>query len=159
MHFPIKITLRHLAARDLALLVQIETDPANCIYSGSTDIPEIEDLIALMHDESPFWESHQKRFTIEYHNEAVGFADLFDADFDLKSSYVGIFILPEFRQKKIALHALQLLWDEARSFDLITLKAKCLNNNKASIALFQKAGFMEESSTNELTLLCKTIDS
>ena len=152
------LRLRNLSVNDFGLLVKIETDPDNLVYSGLIAPPDLDDLIALITDQGEFNDRKQKRFTIEFNTQAIGFVDLFDADFDSKSCYVGIFVLPDFRMKKIALNALQLLQNEARKFNLMTLNAKCMNQNLASIALFRKAGFNTESSTNEFVVLQRSID-
>ena len=151
--------LRNLAAQDLALLVQIETNPANLIYTGWKTPPEIDELIALIQDDGEFNQRGQKRFVIELDKQAVGFADLFDATSDLKSCYVGILVIPEMRRQGIALDALHLLQKEAQQFGINTLMAKCLHENTASINLFQKAGFKIGTSTAEFVLLQCTIDS
>lgn len=151
--------LRNLAAKDLALLVQIETNPANLIYSGWKTPPEIDELIALIQDDGEFNQRGQKRFVIELDKQAVGFADLFDATSDLKSCYVGILVIPEMRRQGIALDALHLLQKKAQQFGINTLMAKCLHENTASINLFQKAGFKIGTSTAEFVVLQCTIDS
>ena len=151
--------LRNLAAKDLALLVQIETNPANLIYSGWKTPPEIDELIALIQDDGEFNQRGQKRFVIELDKQAVGFADLFDATSDLKCCYVGSLVIPEMRRQGIALDALHLLQKKAQQFGINTLMAKCLHENTASINLFQKAGFKIGTSTAEFVVLQCTIDS
>ena len=151
--------LRNLAAKDLALLVQIETNPANLIYSGWKTPPEIDELIALIQNDGEFNQRGQKRFVIELDKQAVGFADLFDATSDLKCCYVGILVIPEMRRQGIALDALHLLQKKAQQFGINTLMAKCLHENTASINLFQKAGFKIGTSTAEFVVLQCTIDS
>jgi RimJ/RimL family protein N-acetyltransferase len=151
--------LRNLAAKDLALLVQIETDSDNLIYSGWNTPPEIDELIALIQDDGEFNQRGQKRFVIELDKQAVGFADLFDATSDLKCCYVGILVIPEMRRQGIALDALHLLQKKAQQFGINTLMAKCLHENTASINLFQKAGFKIGTSTAEFVVLQCTIDS
>ena len=159
MHHHKTLMLRNLAAKDLALLVEIETDPANLIYSGWKTPPEIDELIALIQDDGEFNQRGQKRFVIELDRQAVGFADLFDATSDLKCCYVGILVIPEMRRHGIALDALHLLQKEAQQFGLNTLMAKCLRENIASINLFEKAGYKIETSTTEFVVLQCTIDS
>ena len=159
MHQHYTLMLRNLTARDLGLLVQIETDPANLIYSGWNEPPEIDELIALIQDDGEFNQRGQKRFVIELGNQAVGFADLFDATSDLKCCYVGILVIPEMRRHGIAHDALHLLHKEAQQFGLNTLMAKCLRENIASINLFEKAGYKIEASTTEFVVLQCTIDS
>lgn len=159
MHHHKTLMLRNLAAKDLALLVQIETNPANLIYSGWKTPPEIDELIALIQDDGEFNQRGQKRFVIELDKQAVGFADLFDATSDLKCCYVGILVIPEMRRQGIALDALHLLQKKAQQFGINTLMAKCLHENTASINLFQKAGFKIGTSTAEFVVLQCTIDS
>jgi RimJ/RimL family protein N-acetyltransferase len=159
MHHHKTLMLRNLAAKDLALLVQIETDSDNLIYSGWNTPPEIDELIALIQDDGEFNQRGQKRFVIELDKQAVGFADLFDATSDLKCCYVGILVIPEMRRQGIALDALHLLQKKAQQFGINTLMAKCLHENTASINLFQKAGFKIGTSTAEFVVLQCTIDS
>lgn len=159
MHHHKTLMLRNLAAKDLALLVQIETNPANLIYSGWKTPPEIDELIALIQDDGEFNQRGQKRFVIELDKQAVGFADLFDATSDLKCCYLGILVIPEMRRQGIALDALHLLQKKAQQFGINTLMAKCLHENTASINLFQKAGFKIGTSTAEFVVLQCTIDS
>lgn len=160
MHQHNTLMLRNLAANDLALLVKIETDPANLIYSGWKTPPKIDELIALIQDDGEFNQRGQKRFVMELvDRQAVGFADLFDATSDLKCCYVGIIVIPEMRRQGIACTALHLLQAEARQCGLNTLMAKCLRENIASINLFEKAGYKIETSTTEFVVLQCTIDS
>ncbi len=159
MHPHNTLILRNLTANDLGLLVEIETDSANLIYSGWNEPPQIDDLIALIQDDGEFNQRGQKRFVIELDRQPVGFADLFDATPDLKCCYVGILVIPEMRRHGIALDALHLLQKEAQQFGLNTLMAKCLRENFASINLFVKAGYKIETSTTEFVVLQCTIDS
>jgi RimJ/RimL family protein N-acetyltransferase len=159
MHQHNTLKLRNLESKDLALLVQIETDPENLVYSGLNTPPEIEELVALIQDDEEFSLCGQKRFVIELDRQAVGFADLFDATPDLKSCFVGILVISEMRRQGIAYTALNQLREEAGQLGLKTLLAKCLCENIASIKLFKKAGYKIERSTTEFVVMQCTIDS
>lgn len=153
-----RLKIRSLEANDLSLLVQIETDTSNLIYSGLKEPPDIDDLVTLIQDESAFAHRMQKRFTIVFEGTAIGFVDLFDARLDLKCCYVGIIVISEMQRKGIGLCTLSLLQNEALKLGINNLLAKCMLDNIASINLFQKAGYKIKTSTAEFVVLQNTFD-
>ena len=153
------IKLRELSVLDLPLLVKIETNPDNLVFSGLTEVPSIDDLIELINEEASIFSSKQKRFTIEYKNSAVGFADLFEANFNTLTANVGIIVLPEYRKLQIGTASIRMLCDAARTYGIKTLIAQCKCDNKPSILLFQKANFSIVSQTNQTVNLQLQLDA
>ncbi len=143
-----EVILRELQSSDLELLIAIERDPKNLVYSESDKTPEIVDLELFLNSDHNLLKHDQLRMVIEKKGIAVGFADFFDADFLHLNAYVGIIVLDEYRRKGIALAALHLLSEVALSYKLISLLAKCQIWNDASICLFQQAGFLPVSQDN-----------
>jgi RimJ/RimL family protein N-acetyltransferase len=154
-----RLKLRDLSVRDFALLVKIETDRANLIYSGFKTPPELDELVTFIQDENNILVRKQKRFTIEFEDRAIGFIDLFDVDFEVLSAEVGIIILAEFRRMQIGFNALGLLINEAIAIGLKKLDARCRSDNFPSISLFQKADFLISSQTSEFVHLQLQLDA
>jgi diamine N-acetyltransferase len=148
-----KITLRKLNSTDLDLLISIETDPENLMFSAGQSMPTVSELTDFLHSKHDLILHEQLRLAIEYRGTAVGFADLFDTDFRRLKAFVGIIILKEFRRKGIALQALKELETFARLYKLQTLWAKCQHLNFQSLNLFKNAGFEEVSYNEDFILL------
>jgi diamine N-acetyltransferase len=148
-----KVTLRKLTSTDLDLLISIETDPENLMFSEGQSMPTVSELTDFLHSKHDLILHEQLRLSIEYRGTAVGFADLFDTDFRRLKAFVGIIILKEFRRKGIAFQALKELETFARLYKLQTLWAKCQHLNFQSLNLFKKAGFEEVSYNEDFILL------
>lgn len=148
-----KVTLRKLTSTDLDLLISIETDPENLLFSADQSIPTVSELTDFLHSTHDFILHEQLRLVIEYRGTAVGFVDLFDTDFRKLKAFVGIIILKEFRRTGMALRALKELETFARLYKLQSLWAKCRHSNIQSLSLFKKAGFEEVSYNEDFILL------
>lgn len=149
----IEVTLRKLTSTDLDLLVSIETDPENLLYTLDQSLPNVSELTDFLHSTHDLVLHEQLRLVIEYQEIAVGFVDLFDTDFKKLKAFVGIIITKEFRQKGIALKAIEELKTFARLYKIQSLWAKCQHLNFQSLNLFKKAGFEEVSNNEDFILL------
>lgn len=148
-----EVTLRKLTPKDLDLLISIETDPENLLFSGAQSPPTASELIDFLHSTHDLVLHEQLRLVIEYQGIAVGFVDLFETDFKKLKAFVGIIITKEFRQKGIALKALEELKTLARLYKVQSLWAKCQHLNFQSLNLFKKAGFEEVCNNEDFILL------
>ena len=148
-----EVNLRELTPKDLDLLLSIETDPENLLFSGAQSPPTASELIDFLHSKHDLILHEQLRLVIEYRGTAMGFVDLFDVDFKKMKAFVGIIITNEFRQKGIAFQALKELETFARLYKIQCLWAKCQHQNFQSLNLFKKAGFEEVSNNEDFILL------
>ncbi len=145
------ISLRTLILSDLPLLRKIELDPDNKQYS-TLEQPSEKDLLDFLNSEHNYYLNKQIRYVILVDGIGVGFVDLSDATLDYKTASTGIIILPEWRRKRIALKALQLLIEKSRKLNINKLEALILFDNKSSIQLYSKAGFQLEEIKDEFYL-------
>ena len=96
----------------------------------------------------------QVRFIIERANgTAVGTLDIYNACDG--AAEVGVFVDPYYRRSGHALEALRLGAEYALSHSLHTLSATVHTSNKASVALFEKAGYKatEQSTGDTIRLI------
>jgi len=90
------------------------------------------------------FQTKQLRLIIELEEsaQAIGMIDLFDFDAFHQRGGVGIIIHKDFRQKGYAFDALNMFCDYCfNNLALNQLYANISESNKASITLFEKAGF------------------
>lgn len=140
-----QIKLRPLEPEDLEFLYQWENDPS--IWSVSNTIAPFSRYILKQYIEEShrdIYETKQLRLIIEdIDRKAVGAVDLFDFDpYHLRAG-IGILIYnKEDRGKGLAFDALQLIAQYAKEvLGLHQLYANITVDNRASITLFEKAGF------------------
>ena len=132
--------LRPLQPGDLELLLLIEQNPENQRYT-TQEQPSENELREFLYSNHDYFIHRQFRFVIDVDGAGVGFIDLSGASDDFKCANTGILILPEWRQKGIALEAMQLLVYQARSLKIEQLSAYIKPENTASIKLYEQAGF------------------
>ncbi len=139
------IYLRALEPTDLDFLYQLENDTSVWEVSGTLK-PYSKKVLQLYLDNAhrDIYEVKQLRLCICNHSdECVGLIDLFD--FDPKHGRAGIGIVisdPNDRNKGQGAEALALMCEYAFSvLDLHQIYANILEDNKASIHLFEKYGF------------------
>ncbi|RDY61302.1 GNAT family N-acetyltransferase [Flagellimonas nanhaiensis] len=140
-----QIYLRALEPKDLDFLYQLENDTAIWEISGTVK-PYSKKVLQLYLENAhrDIYDVKQLRLCIcNKEDSCVGLIDVFD--FDPKNSRAGMGIViadPDQRNKGIGAEAISLLCDYVFSvLDLHQLYANILEDNKASINLFQKMGF------------------
>lgn len=140
-----QVNLRALEPTDLDFLFQLENDTAIWEISGTLK-PYSKKVLQLYLDNAhrDIYEVKQLRLCICKENqECIGLIDLFDFDPKHRRAGIGIVISnPDDRNKGLGAEALSLLCDYAFTvLDLHQLYANILEDNEASIHLFEKMGF------------------
>lgn len=140
-----QLYLRALEPEDLEFLYRLENDTSIWEISG-TQKPYSKAILKkyLSNAHLDIYEVKQLRLCIcNSNDEVIGLIDLFDFDPKNRRAGVGMVIeSPKNRGKGFGKEALQLLCDYA--FDQLNLRqvyANILEDNKASISLFEKVGF------------------
>lgn len=122
----------------------VESDSLQWIQNSLVAPFSRENLLqyARNYEADPFL-AEQLRLIIENKdNKRVGIADLYEISPQHRRSFVGIYILPEFRRMGIGLEALEMLENYAlRLLNLRQLGAKIVDGNEISMQLFLKAGY------------------
>ena len=141
------INLRALEKEDLNFLYELENNTDVWEISG-TVTPYSKDVLAyyLENAHRDIYEVKQLRLVISNaDNKALGLIDLYDFDPKHKRAGVGIVIVNEAeRNKGIGSEALSLITNYAFStLEIRQLYANILEENKRSIHLFQKLGFVK----------------
>lgn len=138
--------LRALEPLDIDFLFNTENDEQFWEISG-TQAPYSKHILQKYIDNAHqnIYEAKQFRFVIAKNNNTpVGLIDLFDFNPQHLRAGVGILILPQFQNKGYGSEALQLLINYSfNNLNLNQLYANILTNNKASIKLFEKLGFVK----------------
>lgn len=141
-----QINLRALEKEDLNFLYELENNTDVWEISG-TVTPYSKDVLTfyLENAHRDIYEVKQLRLVISNtDNKPLGLIDLYDFDPKHKRAGVGIVIVNEAeRNKGIGSEALSLISNYAFSaLELRQLYANILEENKRSIYLFQKLGFV-----------------
>ena len=134
------VNLRPIQNDDWDLLVRIERHSDSPQYS-TLEMPSEQELLVYLNSNHDFFLHGQMRFVIEYLGKAAGFLDFSDASVDFRIATIGIFILPEFRRKHIALEAIAKSMIQAERYRIEKLIAFVSPENSASENLFKRAGF------------------
>lgn len=141
-----KIDLRPIEPWDADKILEWENDQDNWRVSN-TIVPFSKELIVqYVNSAQDIYEVKQIRFIISEKEtrEAVGTIDLFDFDPRHQRAGVGILIDKSFRGKGYALEALTLIEEFAlNSVGIRNLFCNILEDNEVSIALFEKAGYVQ----------------
>ncbi|MEM7486963.1 MAG: GNAT family N-acetyltransferase [Bacteroidota bacterium] len=142
-----QVSLRALEPKDLDFLYQLENDTSIWEISGTLK-PYSKKVLRLYLENAhrDIFDVKQLRLCIcDNDDKSIGLIDLFD--FDPKNRRVGIGIViarPEDRNKGLGAEALSLLCNYAFSIlDVHQLYANILEENTASIYLFEKMGFQK----------------
>jgi RimJ/RimL family protein N-acetyltransferase len=141
------INLRVINSDDWDLLLRIEHSPDSRNYT-TLEVPseaELRDYLNSTHD---FFTHSQIRFVIESDGVGVGFLDFSDASIDFRFASVGIYVLPEYRERHVALDAIGMSLTLAKNYGIEKLLAFVEPQNMASINLFLQAGFRYSESIN-----------
>jgi RimJ/RimL family protein N-acetyltransferase len=141
------INLRIIQPSDWELLLRIEHSPDSRNFT-TLEVPSELELKDYLHSSHDFFMQGQIRFVIESNGVGVGFLDFSDASIDFRFASIGIYILPEFRKKYIALDAIGLSLTLAKKYGIEKLLAFVEPLNMASINLFLKADFRYSESIN-----------
>lgn len=140
-----KIYLRQIEMEDINLLLLWENDAKNWRYSESEAPYSMYEIKMYVQTASQVRENRQLRLIICKidTNEAIGAVDLFNIDFKNTRAEIGILIAEEEnRQQGFALEALMLIEKFAlKNLALEQLHCDVQSTNKASIQLFERAGF------------------
>lgn len=141
-----KIYLRQIEKEDVNLLLLWENDIENWRYSESEAPYSLYEIKAYVQTASQVRTNQQLRLIICRidNNEAIGAVDLFSIDFKNARAGIGILIAhKENREKGFALEALALIERFANhNLDLEQFYCDIQADNKASVQLFEKAGFV-----------------
>lgn len=140
--------LRALEPTDLDFLFQVENDES-LWHLSNTVVPFSRFLLSkyLKNSHKDIFEIKQLRLVIckVSNHKTLGFIDLFD--FDAKNKKVGVGIViksKKDRQKGYAFEVLTMLCNYAFThLSLHQVYANILEDNTASIQLFEKAGFIK----------------
>lgn len=137
--------LRALEPEDLEYLYLLENDTT--IWEVSETLSPYSKFVLkqyLANSHKDIYEVKQLRLAISDYNERLlGFVDLFDFNPKCKRAGIGIVILDkENRNKGIGKQTLGLITEYAfKHLDMHQLYANISEDNKASIHLFESAGF------------------
>ena len=139
------IYLRALEPKDLDFLYQLENDTSIWEISGTVK-PYSKKVLKLYLENAhrDIYDVKQLRLCIcNTKDDCIGLIDLFDFDPKNRRAGMGIVIAdPNQRNKGLGAEAISLLCEYVFSvLDLNQLYANILEDNEASIKLFQKMGF------------------
>jgi diamine N-acetyltransferase len=157
------IYLRAVEKDDAGQVFLWENNPKNWKVSN-TEVPfSMFDIIQLIEQQSDLRKSGQLRLVImtQQDKRAVGVIDLYDVNFKHGYAAVGILIAEDQdKGKGIATEALSLLIQYCTEIlELRNLYCQIHGDNKASVALFEKAGFLHAGTrTNWLRFKNKYFD-
>ena len=139
-----RLKLRALEPEDLHFLAQLENNPDFWLISH-TLAPFSRYTLKRYIEESAkdIFEVRQQRFAMALQDELIGFIDLFDFDPIHRRAGIGIVIASEeHRGQGLAKEGLALLCTYGFThLGLHQLYANILEENTASIALFENLGF------------------
>ena len=139
------ISLRLLENNDIDFLFEIENSSENQKFNKYISNPSRKILKEYIRNaQADISVYNQLRFVIVHKHMQIGLIDLFDYNVIEKNAGIGIIINSEFRNKNFGSHALKILIDYAfLKFDLLFLFANIKSENKHSIKLFKKFGFIK----------------
>lgn len=142
-----RIILRGVDSSDIDTLLLWENSSAEPLYGIYEEQYSREDVAQFVENQQRFSlaETEQLRLMIcTIDGERLGAIDL--TEYNGEKADVSILIYnPANRRKGFAENALRLVVNHAKSLGLRTLYANILPENKASIALFTKAGFSPDT--------------
>lgn len=139
-----KLRLRAVEPADAHLMWEVESDSSQWLLNGMSAPFSCDNLLqyATTYDADPF-RAGQLRLMAELEgNGIIGIVDLYQISAVHRTAYVGIYIMPQMRGKGYGKMCLRLLEDYASSLlNLRILAARVAEENHASTALFEKAGY------------------
>lgn len=167
------IRLRAIEPSDADMMLCAESDVSAWPDSDICAPYSMEMLknYASSYSADPFGEG-QLRMIVEDSRSgtAIGILDLYDISAVHRHAMVGIYILPDFRNKGFAGAAVSAASDYAsRRLNLHSLGAKILTSNAASVRLFKSCGYAEagvlpswhfaDGSFHDMTILSVIFDN
>jgi len=136
------VTLRRPNLLDLDQLLLWENNLENSLFSDNPIFYTKDQIEEFLNSDQDIFLDRQIRFMIDSSGSTVGCVDLFEYDMVNSRAGVGIFIDEKFRNMGIATKALSLLKSIClKDYFISNLHANILYTNKASIKLFERAGF------------------
>ena len=136
------VTLRRTKLLDLDQLLFWENNLDKSLFSENTIFYTTGQIEAFLTSDQDIFLDRQIRFMIDSSGSTVGCVDLFEYDMVNSRAGVGIFIDEKFRNMGIATETLSLLKSICiKDYFISNLHANILHTNKASIQLFERAGF------------------
>jgi diamine N-acetyltransferase len=140
------LRLRAMEPTDIDVMYQWENDPETWIYSNTTTPFSrfyLEQYIINSHCD--IYSEKQLRLMIETRKGiTVGCIDMFDFDPKNRRAGIGILIAREFRQKGYASETLDIIINYGKNvLALHQLFCNIASDNKKSLELFKKKGFVE----------------
>ncbi len=144
-----EISLRSLEKKDLDFLLDLENDREIWKVScTTTPFTQAEIANYIYHSKQDITIAEQYRFVIDLKSTPIGCIDLYDYNLQEKSAGVGIVVSKPYRRKGYAKQALLQLIDYAwKHLQLVHLHSKIMPENKATVALFLKVGFLQKGNT------------
>ena len=142
-----KVILRSVDSLDIDTLLLWENSKDEPLYGVFEEQYSRDDVAQFVENQQRYSlvETEQLRLMICSHEgERLGAIDL--AEYDGEKAFVSILIVgTDNRRKGFATNALQLVIEYAESLGIRTLYANILPENRASINLFERAGFEREN--------------
>ena len=142
-----KITLRMVRNIDVPKIFQWENDKDNWLVSETKISYTFEEINLLIESAEDIFETGQLRLIIHDNKskETIGTLDLFQTDFEKKSTNVGILIADNKNRRKGYAEAAVILISKycLESFNFEQLQCSIQSFNKASLELFKKCGFQK----------------
>ncbi|MBD5328885.1 MAG: GNAT family N-acetyltransferase [Bacteroides sp.] len=138
------LTLRPVEPADADFMWAVESDSLQWIQNSLVAPFSRENLhqYACNYEADPYLAEQLRLIIVDQSGKRMGIADLYELSSQHHTSWVGIYILPEFRRVGIALNALRLLEGYAlKILNLRQIGAKIVEGNDISMQLFMKAGF------------------
>lgn len=134
--------LRSVVFSDVDTTLLWENDPALAPYSDPHEPYTREQIEAFIENQQLGLSANgQLRLMIEVDGRTIGAIDIFD--YDGHSAEVGVLIYePSMRRKGYATEALQTIKAAARGWGIEQLTAIISDDNRESIALFSRCGFI-----------------
>lgn len=141
-----EIKLRAVEPEDVDFLYKSENDNASFIWTDYSAPISRHQLLqyTLGYQANPFEEGQLRLIvsTADKESIPIGIIDLYDISVRDRKAFVGIYILPEFRNENYAMKALQLLEEYAgKTLALNRMAAKISTQNTAAVNLFGKCGY------------------
>lgn len=141
-----KVYLRPLQIGDAAILLEWENRKENWVFNDQNSPLVLRDLEEYILQEKDFHLDKQWRLMVcHFDHSPIGTADLFDYNREHREVGIGILIADDInRRKGSASEAVQLLTDYCfEVFGIQKINCSIMEENKASLNLFQKLGFVE----------------
>ncbi len=139
-----KSILKKVDLTDVDYILNVENNPTNWKFSGTTIRFSREQIEAFVIQNQTIYTTGQVRFILQELStgQLVGTVDLFEYDRVQQSVGVGILVDREFRRKGYGLEGLvQISRYAFKTLNIQMIFANIAVDNTASIGLFVRAGF------------------